>query len=190
MQFCFVYDAGVAEQRLVALFLRIYADAGVKSLPVTAGTPAAKRCLQFKQMTTQADEENVWPFVIKRDSETDIRHMLSKSEGSQWLQELITHAQQTIPLGRLRAFVEGCLYETFGAGTAASSVLQCLHRDVPPTGATEDATMEEMAHAGDQVSMAPPTTRMTKNRRVSVSEAMQQGRERETHMAPRQTTTR
>lgn len=165
MQFCYVHSAEVPEQCLVGAFLRMYADAGVRTLAVGDQSAAAKRCMDFLSVDTVP-----LPFVVEINKE---RTVLLGENCTQWVVDLIKHAQVQMPADTLAEFCRTCISRTLAPTTAA--LLQC-------TTTQQAATTAE----GSCVSVTP--TRLTRNSgsRISVNEAMQLGRDREAITGARQ----
>lgn len=170
MQFCYVHDPKVSEQRLIGAFLRIYADAGVHTLAVSDGCAASQRCKEF--LSVGADKLLPLPFVVEVTNE---RHALLGEKCTQWVMDLVRHAQTQMPADQLAAFCQECISATLMPTTTA--LLRCVQQQQPPTASTEGV-----------VNVKP--TRVTRNNdgsRISVTEAMQLGRDRETALGgPRQ----
>jgi hypothetical protein len=195
MQFCYVYDDGVAEQRLVALFLRIYEDAGVSTLSVEAGTPAEQRCNQF--LGRQAR----FPFVVRLEG-TQGRRVLSPTEYGEWIQHLVQNSEKNVPTDSLADFCSRCTAEAFAVNSSALTILKLGNFPSPAitnpspapntmhseNGEQETAPHDDpMAEVGEhqvwtQHSGSGGARTKSKLGRISVTEAMQGGRERETRL--------
>ena len=203
MQFCYIYEKGAADQLLLALFLRIYEDAGVHTLPVECGSVEEQRCTQFL-----GGKKARFPFVMRIEGKT--RRVLTPAEYTEWIHHLVENGVKNIPSDSLQSFCHGCATHAFVGNSSALAVLQLglslplptqaaapsdshtacdavagtLPSDTPPLDSTDEAEGQDLrvwAHP-TMAAARGPQSKGAKLGRISVTEAMQNGRERETRL--------
>lgn len=201
MQFFYVYQAEDAEQRLVAEFIGAYANEGIKTIPVSQHSDIEMRVRNFLGVPP-GDTVTTLPFVVKLGDGNNTRTILTVEEREDWLRMMMENAQEVMPAEGLMEFCRSCVSQVFiqHPKSCTFSILQLALGSVPATTgaplspavptaivgqssppATPDKDSDEMqmwdTHANNVSNRRE--TKASKLNRISVTEAMQDGRDRE-----------